>query len=201
MVTSATLGETRTPQQSESRPLNQRPMYPASLNLAAVVTAVSCSRVFIRHTLQQWGLPNQIETAELVVSELVTNAVEATGVTTPNPGWAELDKVPLINVRVMAHGDGFSIQVWDVSEELPDHPAAGPGDDAESGRGLLIVHALARQVGHFFPKGGGKVVWAELALEAPVPPLPRSASKTPTISLPLADSDLLRRVLAGLQKL
>ena len=187
--------------QSEPRPMNLRPLYPASLNLAAVVTAASCSRVFIRHTLQQWSLPDQIDAAELVVSELVTNAVEATGVTTPNPGWAELEKVPLINVRVMAHGDGFSIQVWDSSVEPPVQPAAGAADDAEGGRGLFIVRALARQVGHFFPKSGGKVVWAELALEAPVPPLPRRASKTPTISLPVPDPDLLRKVLAGLQKL
>ena len=171
--------------------MNRQPPYPVSLNLAAVLTAASCSRVFIRHTLQRWGLPDQIETAELVVSELVTNAVEATGVTTPNPGWAELEKVPLITVRIRAHGDGFSIQVWDSSKEPPVQPAAGAEDDAESGRGLFIAHALARQVGHFFPKGGGKVVWAELALEAPVLPLPRRASKTPTITLPLPDPDLL----------
>jgi anti-sigma regulatory factor (Ser/Thr protein kinase) len=200
-VTSAALGKTRTPRQDEPRPTIQQPMYPASLNLAAVLTAASCSRVFIRHTLQRWGLPDQIDAAELVASELVTNAVEATGVTTPNPGWAELEKVPLINVRVMAHGDGFSIQVWDASVELPAQPAAGPGHDAENGRGLFIVRALARQVGHFYPKGGGKVVWAELALDAPVPPLPRRAPKTPTISLPLPDPDLLRKLLDGLRKL
>lgn len=45
----------------------------------------------------------------------------------------------------------------------PAQPAAGADDEAEGGRGLFIVREVARQVGHFYPKGGGKVVWAELA--------------------------------------
>ncbi|MFC1419371.1 ATP-binding protein [Streptacidiphilus cavernicola] len=176
-------------------------MQPSSLNLAALPTAVSCSRMFVRHTLKRWNLPDQIDPAELIASELVTNAVKATGVTMPNPGWGDLEKVALINVRLAAHRDGVSIQVWDASLEPPVQPAAGAAAGAEGGRGLFIVRAVARQVGHFYPRGGGKVVWAELALDAPVPPLPRRAAKTPTIQLPLPDPDLLRKVLAGLQRL
>jgi anti-sigma regulatory factor (Ser/Thr protein kinase) len=190
-----------TPKRDERQPMIQRPMLPSSLNLAALPTAVSCSRMFIRHTLRSWNLVDQIDSAELVVSELVTNAVKATGVMLPNPGWSDLEKVPLINVRVMAHGDGISIQVWDASVEPPVQPAAGADDDAENGRGLFIVRTVARQVGHFYPRGGGKVVWAELALETPVPPLPRRAAKKPTIQLPQPDPDLLRKLLAGLHRL
>ena len=181
--------------------MNQRIMRPVSLNLAALPTAVVCSRMFVKHTLRSWNLAGHIDAAELVASELVTNAVKATGVVLPNPGWRDMENVALINVRIMAQGDGVSIQVWDKSLEPPVQPAAGAGDDDESGRGLFIVRALARQVGHFYPRVGGKVVWAELALEAPVPPLPRRAAKTPTIQLPLSDPDLLRKVLAGLQRL
>ncbi len=177
------------------------PRLAASLNLAALPTAVSCSRMFVRHTLQRWTLPEQIDTAELVVSELVTNAVKATGVTTPKPTWSELDGLNTICVRILARGGAFSIQVWDASVELPVQAAAGLDDEAESGRGLFIVRAMARQVGHFYPRGGGKVVWAELPLEESVPPLPRRASKSATIQLPRPDPDLLRRVLAGLQSL
>ncbi|TDU06617.1 anti-sigma regulatory factor (Ser/Thr protein kinase) [Streptomyces sp. 846.5] len=176
-------------------------MQPASLNLAALPTAVSCSRMFVRHTLLRWNLPDQIDAAELIASELVTNAVKATGVVTPDPTWGDLEKVALLTVRVAAHGDGVSIQVWDVSLEPPVQPAVGASDDADGGRGLFIVRSVARQVGHFYPKGGGKVVWAELALEAPVPPLPRRQAKTPTIQLPLPDPHLLRKVLDGLRKL
>ncbi|QMU73758.1 ATP-binding protein [Streptacidiphilus sp. P02-A3a] len=161
--------------------MKKLPPLAASLNLAALPTAVSCSRMFVRHTLHRWTLPERIDTAELVVSELVTNAVKATGVTTLQPTWAELDGLNLISVRILARGDAFSIQVWDASVELPVQPAAGADDEAESGRGLFIVGAMARQVGHFYPRGGGKVVWAELALESPVPTLPRRSSKTATI--------------------
>jgi anti-sigma regulatory factor (Ser/Thr protein kinase) len=158
--------------------------------------------MFVRHSLGQWSLVDQIDAAELVVSELVTNAVKATGIVTPDPSWTELEGLNLLNVRLLAQGDGLCLQVWDVSVEPPDQPAAGPDHEAEGGRGLFIVKAIARRVGHFFPRTGGKVVWAELALEAPLPPLPRrQAKKQATISLPRSDPELLRKVLAELEKL
>jgi hypothetical protein len=49
--------------------------------------------------------------------------------------------------------------VWDASP-LPPAPAADPGADAESGRGLLLVEALSERWGRFGYDGGGKVVWA-----------------------------------------
>ncbi|NEA56401.1 ATP-binding protein [Streptomyces sp. SID13666] len=181
--------------------MNQRAIQPSSLQLAALPTAVVCSRMFIRHVLRCWELPDLVDAAELVTSELVTNAVKATGVIKPNPSWTDLEKVPLINVRITAHGDGVSIQIWDVSLERPLQPEAGTDGETEGGRGLFIVRCIARKIGHFYPRSGGKVVWAELALEARVPPLPRRASKPSTIQLPLPDPDLLRKLLAGLQAL
>ncbi|MCZ4123319.1 ATP-binding protein [Streptomyces sp. H39-S7] len=68
--------------------------------------------------------------------------------------------------------DCICLQVWDVGEEPLDQPTAGADDEAEGGRGLFIVDTLARKVGHFYPKVGGKVVWAELALDAKVSSLP-----------------------------
>ncbi|MFJ5234521.1 ATP-binding protein [Kitasatospora sp. NPDC088391] len=192
-----------TPATTQTRPpMRKRPPLVVSLDLAAVLTAVSCSRLFIRHTLGSWNLPQQIDTAELVVSELVTNAVKATGLMTPDPEWSALENLSLLNVRILGRMDCICIQVWDTGVEPLDQPAAGPSDDAEGGRGLFIVKALARQVGHYYPKTGGKVVWAELALDGPVPALPRRTSKKPTtISLPRSDPDLLRQVLKGLHAL
>lgn len=173
-----------------------------SLDLAAVPTAVSCSRMFVGHTLRRWNLPHLVESAELIVSELVTNAVKATGITTPQPSWGEMEGLQLLRVRVHASRDSIVIQVWDADGEPLDLPAAGADEDAESGRGLFIVRSVARQIGRFYPRGGGKVVWAELPLEPPVQPLPRRAAKRPaSIHLPKADPDLLRAVLAGLRAL
>jgi anti-sigma regulatory factor (Ser/Thr protein kinase) len=156
--------------------------------------------MFVRHTLERWNLPQQIDTAELVTSELVTNAVKATGVTVPEPTWTELDQLNLISLRILARGDAFSIQVWDASAELPVRPAVHLDHDAESGRGLLIVHAVARQVGHFYPGTGGKVVWAELMSEPPASPLPRrEVRRQANIRLAAPDPELLRTVLEQLR--
>src|SRR5258708_38745457 len=47
------------------------------LELAALPSAVPCARLHARALLWEWGLPDSDGTAELVVSELTTNAVEA----------------------------------------------------------------------------------------------------------------------------
>ena len=46
-----------------------------STTLPADLSAPSRARVQIRQTLQQWGLTDVLDDAELLVSELVTNAV------------------------------------------------------------------------------------------------------------------------------
>lgn len=200
-MTAVLTEETPARTQPERRPMKKRPLLVASLNLAARPTAVSCSRMFVRHTLGRWNVPHLIDAAELVVSELATNAVKATGVMTPEPSWAELESLNLLTVRIFSREDSICIQVWDVGVEPLDQPAAGLDDDAEGGRGLFIVESMARRVGHFYPKAGGKVVWAELALDVKVPPLPRREAKKPTVTLPRPDPDLLRKLLDGLQKL
>jgi anti-sigma regulatory factor (Ser/Thr protein kinase) len=192
-----------TPSKTEPEaPTLKLPPLAVSLDLAAVPTAVSCSRMFIRHTLVSWNLPDLVDVAELIISELVTNAVKATGITTSEPSWGELESLKLINVRVQASKDSIVIQAWDADGEPLDLPTAGPDDESESGRGLFIVRTFARQIGRFYPRYGGKVVWAELPLDPPVPPLPRRAAKKPaTIHLPQADPELLRAVLSGLRRL
>jgi anti-sigma regulatory factor (Ser/Thr protein kinase) len=53
-----------------------------SLRLAAVATAVRCTREFTSQTLRLWNVPPALtDDACLIVSELVTNAVLATGST------------------------------------------------------------------------------------------------------------------------
>src|SRR6266567_2923783 len=47
------------------------------LAIAALSTATPCARLHARNLMHEWGLHNQVDTIELVVSELVTNAVQA----------------------------------------------------------------------------------------------------------------------------
>jgi hypothetical protein len=51
----------------------------SSLELGALSTAVPCACLHVKHVLWEWGLNSLAERAGLLVSEFVTNAVNATG--------------------------------------------------------------------------------------------------------------------------
>ena len=132
--------------------------YRSFLELGALAGAVPCARLHARLVLLEWGLAALSENLELVVSELVTNGVRATRA-------MERDAVRMWLVSDLGRVVVF---VWDASPRPPE-PAADPGADALSGRGLLLVEALSQRWGHFGYDGGGKVVWALLEA-APVAP-------------------------------
>jgi len=105
--------------------------------------------------LREWGLAEFAETAELVVSELMTNAVLAA---TELPD-AFLLGLPVVHLRLLADQHGLVIEVWDSNPHMPTIQDAAP--DEESGRGLMLVQALCQRWGSEAAPGG-KVVWAEL---------------------------------------
>lgn len=110
--------------------------------------AARAARAHLRATLDVWGLPEVCETAELVVSELVTNAVVHTGAP------------PLLTLR---HDPATARLAVGVADASTRHPSPGALDeDALSGRGIRIVEALAERW-WVSPRGTGKTVWAEVA--------------------------------------
>jgi hypothetical protein len=157
------------------------------LNLAAVVTAVSCSRHFVRVTLTKWGAAQLLDDALLVASELVTNAVKAAGIVEPNPRWGDLESLALLAVRLIGLDNSVIIEVWDVSPAEPRVTAAAPD---EEGHGLVIVRHLATRWGSY-PHRTGKVAWAELAVSAWDEAVHRA----------LPDPAVLERVISGLREL
>lgn len=174
----------------------------SNIRLAPTTTAVSCARIFIAHTLRMWNLADLVEDAQLVVSELVTNSVRACGVMVPVPTFEEAEVMQLLHLGIYGHGSSVNIQVWDSSLEPPVKVDAGRDDWNESGRGLAIVEALAHRVGHFFPRTGGKVVWAELSAKESVQPLPwRVPEELENVVLHQPDPQLLLRLLDALQRL
>ncbi len=181
------------------------PQAVTGLALAAVPTAVRCSRMFVRLCLRQWGLPSLADDGELVISELVTNAVQATGVTDAAPRWSQLAGLATIHVRVMLFERSIVIAVWDRDPAAP--VLVEPGlPDGENGRGLSIVAALCQRWDYFLYDGGGKCVWAELAMQAdglPAAGLPQRVPGLPggRAAGPVADPGLLRRVREGLENL
>jgi anti-sigma regulatory factor (Ser/Thr protein kinase) len=132
--------------------------------LAAVPTAVGAARRYVRSELTKAKLAALVDDAELVASELVTNAITATGLMAPDSTWPELEGLPVIRIRLGFSSTSVLVEVWDHDAELPVQQQAA--EYAEGGRGLLIVNQLctrwsARQVAN-----GGKVVWGELPMPA-----------------------------------
>jgi anti-sigma regulatory factor (Ser/Thr protein kinase) len=191
---------------SDELPYPGRAQGITSVPLAATPAAVSCSRRLVRLTLNRWGLAALVEDAELVMSELVTNSVKATGLMGIGPRWPDLGDLATIQVRVLLFQTGIIVEVWDRDPAAPiRHDAAS---DEEGGRGLAIVAALCKRWDYGPLSCGGKVVWAELE----IPPAMLSAADLPrrVRSAPAAavsrdvfarDPVLLRWVHRGLRDL
>ncbi|MGY4964556.1 SpoIIE family protein phosphatase [Streptomyces sp. 900105245] len=119
----------------------------AEWRLDADPLAVPRARRLVRERLLTWCLPHAVETAELLVSEVVTNAVR----------HAQGDRIGLRVVRT----DALLFEVTDDEPALPAMLSAGPLD--ESGRGLRVVSRLAREWGAS-TSGHRKTVWFEQTL-------------------------------------
>jgi hypothetical protein len=123
------------------------------LELAPLPGAIPCTRLHTVHVLHEWGLRALAEDAALIVSELTTNAAEASMV---------LPDRPPIALRLLASEKSLVIEVWDRSPlDLEPRDADA---DAECGRGLTVVAALSNRWGCERTGHRRKVVWAELAL-------------------------------------
>jgi anti-sigma regulatory factor (Ser/Thr protein kinase) len=117
-----------------------------SWTLPAELTSASRARSLIKRPLRRWGLIELLPTAELLVSELVTNAVR----------YAQ----GKIGLRLIKEG-GLVCEVLDDSAALPR--LRHPDDSDERGRGLQVVSQLAQRWGAR-RAASGKVVWCELPL-------------------------------------
>ncbi|WUH91241.1 SpoIIE family protein phosphatase [Streptomyces sp. NBC_00433] len=104
------------------------------------------ARRLVRQALRRWDLEDQLEAAELLVSEIVTNAVR----------YAERP----ITLRLL-RTDVLRCEVGDDAPLLPRMRHAAP--EEEGGRGLYLVNRMAQRWGAT-RLGAGKVVWFELPL-------------------------------------
>ncbi|MCX4527820.1 MULTISPECIES: ATP-binding SpoIIE family protein phosphatase [unclassified Streptomyces] len=111
-------------------------------------TAPGRARRFARRALTRWGLEELQDSLELLVSEVVTNAVR----------YAERP----VTLRLL-RTDVLRCEVGDDSPQLPRQRRARDTD--EGGRGLFLVNRMARRWGAT-RLSSGKVVWFELPLPA-----------------------------------
>ena len=128
------------------------------LELVTLPSAPFWGRRHTQAVLRSWRLGTEvIDDAELLVSELVTNAVRFSGSHAGRENLEGLQRISLV-LRLVA-GD----VIIEVSDPNPQPPVAAEADgDAEGGRGLMLVQALSKDWGYYLPHSGGKVVYCVL---------------------------------------
>jgi hypothetical protein len=133
------------------------------LELGALPTAVPCARLHVKHVMREWQMQEMADTVELIVSELVTNAMRASeGLTSSRFAGHWAPGLPPVRLWLASDGQHAVVQVWDANDQLPVRQHAAL--DAESGRGLQLVESLANEWGSYTPDASsGKVVWAVIS--------------------------------------
>ncbi|MFE2025694.1 SpoIIE family protein phosphatase [Streptomyces hygroscopicus] len=120
-----------------------------SWDLPSDPAVVAGARSLAIHRLAEWGLEDLMTTTELIVSELVTNAIRH--------GTGPI-RLRLIRREVLI------CEVTDTSSTSPRLRHARTTD--EGGRGLFLVAQLTRRWGTRYTEGG-KLIWAEQDLPEP----------------------------------
>ncbi|MFE7930198.1 ATP-binding protein [Streptomyces sp. NPDC057456] len=123
-----------------------------SLYIPSDPRAVTVCRRTLRLILTLHGLIHLVDTAELLASELVSNAV----VHTKGPACLSL----------RFRGGVLQIGAWDADPEPPEPPSRLEDlTEAENGRGMALVRACS-DLWHWQPLSRmghrGKLVWCEL---------------------------------------
>jgi anti-sigma regulatory factor (Ser/Thr protein kinase) len=125
---------------------------------AAIKTAPGLARGHVGATLAEWGLGEYADDAQLIASELVANAVNAS-----SPVLAS-GRMRVIRVCLVTDGDALTIECWD---QAPGFPVLREADAlAETGRGLAVIDVITGGCWGCQPAVGqdGKCVWAKIPL-------------------------------------
>ncbi|GHJ30076.1 magnesium or manganese-dependent protein phosphatase [Streptomyces hygroscopicus subsp. sporocinereus] len=115
---------------------------------------IAGARRQLRDMLHDWADPDQVESAVLMLSEMVTNVLVHT----------DGDALLVAEVSGRRGSRRLRLDVADSSDELPHRRR--PGELASSGRGLLLMEMLADSWG-VDPRGDGKCIWYELYETSP----------------------------------
>ena len=167
------------------------------VELRALPGSVRSARLHTTSILHRWGLGGLADTAELLVSEIITNAVRAsTPIVRQQRETEQAPGAQLLRFWLTSDQRSVLIQVWDSNHHGPVRKYVG--SDAEAGRGLLLIETLSAQWGWYAPDGqGGKIVWAVCAYLIQTRHLERSRASPRPAGLPRAPGVPGRAASAG----
>jgi anti-sigma regulatory factor (Ser/Thr protein kinase) len=146
------------------QPGQPRPIDAGVFTLVTLPTSPFWARRYTRSFLDSCrGISaDTAEIAELLVSELVTNAVRFAGDPARTVRYSERANAGLIRLSLRHFPQCLLIEVYDADSKPP---IRSPADDqAENGRGLMLVDALSKEWSYFVPPVGGKVVYCVMEL-------------------------------------
>lgn len=133
------------------------------LELATMPSAPFWARRHTEAVMRAWRLgPSDIETAQLLVSELVTNSVKHSRGSAARIPFDGLAEVKAISLTLRCHNDRLIIEVYDSDPTPPVLTEVAP--DSESGHGLVLVRALSKEWSYYVPPSGGKTVYCVIAV-------------------------------------
>ena len=128
----------------------------ATLELVTALRAPRAARAFVAETLRAWNVQaDKVEAAQLVVSELVTNAV------------LHAPDSPTIRLGLRLTDGAVRVLVSDGGPGEPDRRPHSDARTGETGRGVWLVDAFTERWGTERHGRDGKTVWCELSIESP----------------------------------
>jgi anti-sigma regulatory factor (Ser/Thr protein kinase) len=143
--------------QLEPDPAQPAPPPACRFALNAGAQAAAEARGQLRRLVSVWEMRVDVDVLVLLASELITNAVTHTETGTAGAG--------AISVCVRCLRGELRVEVHDGSHDMPVPVPLDVDDDAETGRGLMLVDALAAEWG-FYRTPRGKAVYFTLPLRA-----------------------------------
>jgi hypothetical protein len=137
------------------------------LELGALPSAVPCIRLHTTLVLREWHLTGLADAAELVASELATNAVQASSTAPPAPAPAGL---AVVRLHLASDRRQVLVEIGD-NDPRPPNPSR-PDPDSDGGRGLLMVEAVSDRWGCYYLNHAAATTW-----RAPGPALAQPGAK------------------------
>lgn len=127
------------------------------LELGALPSAVPCVRLHTTLVLREWNLTGLADAAELVASELATNAIQASTSAPQARAQQAATGLPVVRLHLAADRHQVLVEMGD-NDPRPPTPAT-PDPERDGGRGLLMVEAVSDRWGCYYINPAASATW------------------------------------------